>query len=351
MTDEELKALEERERQARASSENLEKGVKIAQNIAALQKKDESLQKQISDYVNAPKPEAGAIKRYVGAPFGIINAVSPIYAANESGAIPFSNQYLNTFATQYFKQVRDSIATMVSNKDYLSKQKSGKDMAKVQFGIKNELAATITGLMLDIQMDPMNAVPLTPVFNAVKSVGKFGIEFASKAPKIEKGINALRSRLNLFHDIEKAGSAEDVAKFKKDVQEYISTDNAKVFEKWGYGKQTNPKASLDQIKAEFAAFKPSQNVAKRKELATEINALKDKLKITKSNLNVTENMQKQGTGLLSPDEYTALITRYKTQYNSLVSEIDNLTNARKALAPAAIKKEFSRRMSIAQRDV
>ena len=82
MTDEELKALEERERQARASSENLEKGERLAKSIAAETKKQESLQSQITNYLNAPKPTAGTIKRYIEAPFSNLNVIDAIHQAN-----------------------------------------------------------------------------------------------------------------------------------------------------------------------------------------------------------------------------------------------------------------------------
>ena len=397
MTDEELRALEEREKRLRESSERLEKGVKIAQKINELERKNAKIEdsffskthfeegakrrKQITEYLNAQKTDAGIIRRFIEAPLDILNPIDAIHQANQLHNATIT-AYAKKLATAQAKNMRDNLATLATGKDYMGQRKYYRDILN-QAGMKNDALTpefvkktswlpntpTLLGLAGDIGSNPGNAIPLKPVTGLIGKAGKAFADIASKSPRIAKGIDALQSQFNLFHEIEKTMPAADVAEFKKAFQEFASTRSLKVFDKWNLGIKAlkgDPTASLAKIEAdnlklskdvmaslqaELASLKPRHNAAKRKEMANEISSLKSELKITEANAKAIEQMQKKGSQTFSADELATLFKGYKDKANELVGKIDFLADARKALAPSAIKKELAKKMSVIQKDI
>ena len=202
-------SLEERERQLRESISDYEKAAESAKKIATLTKKQDSLQKDISTYLNTSRPDAGTIKRLT-AGLSALQPIDAIYKANEGE----SNKFAQNFIKTYIKDIRDNLNTVVTGKDYTLGQKTYKDILTKQMGMKDGKLATGLGMIGDIAIDPTSFGAMKPVFKTVGKLGSFSADMISKIPQIEKGIDVLKSNFNIFYEIEKTFPKSSVDKFK-----------------------------------------------------------------------------------------------------------------------------------------
>jgi len=244
-------SLEERERQLRESIADYEKAAEKAKSIAVLTKKQDSLQKDISSYLNTSRPDAGTIKRLT-AGLGALSPVDAIYKANE-GAL---KDFVTNFSKSYAKSISDNLLTTATGKDFTLNHKTYKDIITKQMGMKDGALASILGLAGDIAVDPVNFGAMKPLFKGIGKIGSFSVEMASKIPRVEKGIDVLKSQFNIFYEIEKAFPKSSVDKFKDAFRVAAESKNFDKLAKLGfdvsnYTKTNFPASTVKAIPKQF----------------------------------------------------------------------------------------------------
>jgi len=373
--------LKERERLLRDKVNDYDTAAKTAQRIAALQKTKDELQKEISEYLTAPRPTAGTIKRLTSA-LSSLSPVDAIYKANEASlkeatGVDAAGTFASTLGTSYMKSIRDNLMTAATNKDYTQGHKTYKDIITKQMGMKDSTAATVLGVAGDIGTDPLNFVggnAMSLLFKGVKGIGGKVVEVASKSELAEKGIDGLGRMFDIWHDVAKSTTPQKLAELKNAFTEAVESGNFDKLKTMGFDtgvykskpvviadKTIKPtlasraeydideaRETIEYLKTELANFNPKTNLPLRNEWSAKINTAKENLSTTKNNLSVTQEAQKTNSWNLDPEKYTALIENYKNTVKDIKEEISTLSEFRKALSPAAIKKEFAEKITRAQ---
>lgn len=219
--------LAEQEKLLRDEINDFDTAAKTAKNIAALNKKKDELQKDINTYLNTPRPDAGTIRRMVAglSPFSPVNA-----SYNASKDMSGFGNSLQTFFSSYLKDIQNNLKTAKSGKDYTLGQKTGKDLLTLG-GMKDGWMKSVAGFGLDVFLDPTTFGAMKPVFKTIGKMGSMSVDLASKVPQVEKGIEGLKSRFNLFYEIEKSMPTAEVEAFKSDFRLAVN-GNMDALKKW-----------------------------------------------------------------------------------------------------------------------
>ena len=257
--------LEEQAEIARKATNDAERAERAARTIASERQKQKHLMDQIGEYAEQVNtlPRAGNIKRFVGAPLSIISVIDPTYKAAQAQIEGASiAKGMEVFAKSYARQVRDSIATLGTGKDFLKDRKYGEDILIDQLGMKKGWKTAALGIGMDIGGDAGSfmSVGIKPMLSGLGAAGRLVKEYASKAPAINKGIEGLSKRLNIFYEIEKTMPAADVKEFKNLFREATVTRDLSKLKAFGQqaidaasSATKNAGAAVDSMKSSTIA--------------------------------------------------------------------------------------------------
>ena len=178
-------------------------------------------------FARAAKGESGTIRR-LGATLGVLSTVDATYhtMARHQRSAP-RESWLDdrkhdaaltaTFAKTYARSVTENLKTALTGKDFSAHQKTGRDILIDLKGHKPGFATTSAGLAMDIGMDPLTYAGGVAAKGVLALAAKTSTSLGSvvkKAPAIEKGIDALKARFNIFAGLDKTMAAADLEKFK-----------------------------------------------------------------------------------------------------------------------------------------